>query len=542
MRIAGSGVIAVSVLAGLAAPGAQEVQQRPTFRATTRLVEVSVVVRDRDGRPVQGLTAGDFKVSEEGKPQAIELFTVQDDGTGSAAVAAPSEPRTAAATGSRADFSNVGARRTGGVTAILVDRVNSVDVDQKAARDQLVKFLEQVRQEDIVALYVLETGSIRVLHDFTTDTSALLAALARYRARANGDPEARNVVGADTGDAPTGNPAIDNFLSDSETLIRGRVVRNRVEVTAAGMETIARHLSGIQGRKNLIWITSGFPVISSDEIGRQVAFSGETGRAMRALSDANIAVYPLDDRRIPGYFPLAVTGVSPVAPSRGAPAPTVLPASGFATTAPNQDSMQTLADATGGRAFLHTNDLTDAIRRVTDDARLTYVLGYYPSQTKWDDRFHRINVTVSRPGVSVRYRSGYVATQAPAKVALADVARNPLEATGLRLSARVDHAAGDLQITMRLEPGAVTLRKTAATWDGAVEILIAQTWPTGKLTKTFERTLQLQFPDEAHRQIQDEGFTLTRTVTPEDGAQRLHIVMRDTVTGATGSINIPLPK
>ena len=138
-----------------------------------------------------------------------------------------------------------------------------------------------------------------------------------------------------------------------------------------------------------------------------------------ALSDANIAVYPLDDRRIPGYAPLPVTGVSPVAPSRGAPAPAVLPASGFATTASNQDAMQTLADATGGRAFLHSNDLTDAIRRATDDARLTYVLGYYPAQTKWDDRFHRINVTVTRPGVSVRHRSGYVATQAPAKIALA---------------------------------------------------------------------------------------------------------------------------
>jgi len=536
MRIAACGVIAASALATLAA---QE-PPRPTFRATTRLVEVSVVVRDRDGRPLQGLTADDFKISEDGKPQKIELFTIQDDRVGAPANDAAAGASAARASAARGDFSNVGARRAGSVTAILVDRVNSVDIDQKAARDQLVKFLEQIRPEDTVALYVLETGTIRVLHDFTTDTSALLKSLARYRARANGDPDAANVVGPETGDAPTGDPALDNFLSDSETLIRARVIRNRVEVTAAGMETIARHLSGIQGRKNLIWMTSGFPMIGADELGRPAVFSTEAGRAMRALSDANIAVYPLDDRRIPGYFPLAVTGVSPVAPSRGGPPPTVLAASGFATTASNQDGMQTLADATGGRAFLHTNDLTDAIRRAADDARLTYVVGYYPAQAKWDDRFHRINVSVQKPGVSVRYRSGYVATQTPAKVALADVARNPLEATGLRLSAHVDHVAADLQITMHLEPGAVTLTKKTSTWDGAVEILIAQTWPEGKLTKTFERTLQLQFPDDAHRQIQEEGFTLTRTVTPEAGAHRLHIVMRDAATGATGSINIPM--
>jgi len=534
MRIAAAAAIGTSLIGVLAAQ-----EPRPTFRATTRLIEVSIVARDRDGRPMQGLTADDFRISEDGKPQKIEIFTVQNDRADSPTSAAGAAP--APVVPAPGDFSNVGTRRAGSVTAVLVDRVNSVDIDQKAARDQLVKFLEQVQQEDTVALYVLETGSIRVLHDFTTDTSALLKALARYKARANGDPEARTVVGPDTGDAPTGNPAIDNFLSDSETLIRGRVVRNRAEVTVAGMETIARHLSGIQGRKNLIWITSGYPIISSDELGRQVAFSNETGRAMRALSDANIAVYPLDDRRIPGYFPLGVTGVSPVAPyGRGAPPPNVLPASGFATTAANQDSMQTLADATGGRAFLHSNDLTDALRRAVDDARLIYVLGYYPSQTRWDDRFHRINVSVSRPGVSIRYRSGYVASQAPARTALADVARNPLEATGLRLSAHVERVAADVQITMRLEPGAVTLTKKTSTWDGAVEILIAQTWPDGKLVKTFERTLQLQFPDDAHRQIQEDGFTLTRTVTPDAGAGRLHIVVRDAASGATGSINIPV--
>ncbi|HEV3141368.1 MAG TPA: VWA domain-containing protein, partial [Vicinamibacterales bacterium] len=461
-----------------AVPAAQD--QRPTFRATTRLVEVSVVVHDRDGRPVAGLTASDFKISEDGKPQAIELFAVQDARENETVsvngpplvVGVPSVRSSMAPSPEQTDFSNWREGRNAGVTAILIDRVNSVDVDQKAARDQLVKFLEQIHQEDTVALYVLESSSIRVLHDFTTDTSALLKSLSRYRARANGDPEGNTVVGPDTGD-----PEVDAFLRESETVNRARIIRNRAEVTAAGMETLARHLNGIQGRKNLVWITSGFPLISQDEIGRPIVFSGETGRAMRALSDANIAVYPLDDRRIPGYFPLPVTGPSPMIPSRGPATTGVTPPSTFATTAPNQDSMQRIADATGGRAFLHTNDLTDAIRRAADDARFTYVLGYYPAQTKWDGTFHHVTVNVARPGVSVRYRSGYVATQTPAKIALTDTARNPLEATGLRLSAHVARiaaaasAASDLQITIRLEPSSVTLTKTSATWDGSLEIL-----------------------------------------------------------------------
>lgn len=530
-------------LTACAAAGLSAQEQPPTFRATTRLVEISVVVRDRDGRPVSGLAQADFAISEDGKRQTIELFSAQDDRAGSMPQNAATPTPTAADT--RTDFSNWRAGRTAGVTAILIDRVNSVDVDQKAARDQLVKFLEQIHADDVVALYVLETSSIRILHDFTTDTSALLKALSRYKARANGDPEGKVVVGPDTGDPATGNPAIDNFLSESETVLQGRVVRNRAEVTGAGLETIARHLNGVPGRKNLVWITSGFPIVSKDEIGRAIAFSGETGRAMRALSDANIAVYPLDDRRIPGYFPIAVTGVSPLAPPRGArggpPAP-ITPASGFETTASNQDSMQALADATGGRAYLHTNDLSDAIRRAADDARLTYVLGYYPANTKWDGTFHHITVNVARPGLSVRYRSGYVATQSPAKIALADTARSPLEATGLRLSAHVERAAADVQVTIQLDPSSVTLTKSARTWDGSLEILIAQSFPNGQLKKTFENTLHLQFPDEAHDQIQREGFTMTRTVTQEAGAHKLHIVMRDVATGATGSVNIPLQR
>src|SRR5258708_28142830 len=283
MRIATAVAICACIVTGVSAQ-----DQRPTFRATTRLVEVSVVVHDRDGRRLAGLTANDLKISEDGKPQTIELFSVVDALPSQRTTQNTQNPQNnlgSASSASNVDFSNWREGRNGrntGVTAILIDRVNSVDVDQKAARDQLIKFLEQIHQDDTVALYVLESSSIRVLHDFTTDTSALLTSLSRYRARANGDPEGNTVVGADTGD-----PEIDAFLRESETVLRGTIIRNRADVTVAGMETIARHLSGIQGRKNLVWITSGFPIISKDELGRPTVFSKETGRAMRALSDAN---------------------------------------------------------------------------------------------------------------------------------------------------------------------------------------------------------------------------------------------------------------
>src|SRR5438034_11623272 len=103
MRIAAVAVIVGGLVVGLAGQ-----DQRPSFRATTRLVEVSVVVHDRDGRPLAGLTANDFKISEDGKPQAIELFSVKDDRTATAATAANAaapSPAPNVASEARTDFS-----------------------------------------------------------------------------------------------------------------------------------------------------------------------------------------------------------------------------------------------------------------------------------------------------------------------------------------------------------------------------------------------------------------------------------------------------
>src|SRR5207247_6363200 len=137
-----------------------------TFRATTRLVQVSVVVHDKDGRPVTGLERGDFKLYEDGKEQPIELFSIESDrAAGTAPVQRPSTPTN--------DFSNRGGAN-GAVTVILIDRLNTRVEDQTQARDQVVKFLGQIQRDDHVALYVLESTVVRVLHDFTSDAASLL--------------------------------------------------------------------------------------------------------------------------------------------------------------------------------------------------------------------------------------------------------------------------------------------------------------------------------------------------------------------------------
>jgi len=510
-------------------------QQQPTFRAATRLVEVSVVVvQDRGGRPVTDLTAADFQVLDEGQPQTIELFSTRDERTPGAAAAnagaATSTPvRTETPSSNDGEYTNWHDTNGTSVSVILIDRVNSKDTDQIFVRKQIIKLLEQIQARGRVALYLLEPSRIRVLHDFTTDPAALLRSLERYHVRSNGDPDSSRSVGPIDGD-----PDLDAYVEEMRKNNQGRAQVTQAQITAAGLETIGQHLSGIQGRKNLIWVTSAFPAVGTDELGRPRIHIDDARRAMRMLSDANIAVYPIDDRGIAAYWVFDPAAPTPLVGQAAPTAPSV-----FASTAANNDSMQIVAETTGGRVFT-SNDIAGAVRRAIDDSAFTYVLGYYPTATKWDDTFRRITVKVSRPGVNLRYRTGYFAAKEPPKLSLGTIARSPLDATALRLSVRLAGDGRGRSATVRLPPGAIALTKQGDRWDGAVEILIAQSTPAGKFDTLFENTLHVRFSDEERDQIQREGFTVSRSFDVRPGVHQLHVVLRDATTGAAGSLRIPL--
>src|SRR5205085_11273339 len=228
------------------------------------------------------------------------------------------------------------------------------------------------------------------------------------------------------------------------------VAKNRVEMTADAFEAIAHRLSGIRGRKNVVWVSSGFPLmLNSARFGMEPMNAAAT-RATRAMNDAVVAIYPIDARG------LVVNMLPPVTAGQGA-STFQLPSGGRNTTTDipdrppivpsrtvNFDSLKTLADDTGGRAFFNSNDISGGVRAAIDDGRLTYVLGYYPTHGNWDGGFREITVKVSRSDASVRHRRGYLALPADAAAsatareeALMTEVRNGLEATGIGLAARI---------------------------------------------------------------------------------------------------------
>jgi VWFA-related protein len=503
---------------------------QPTFQATTRLIQVSVVVHDKNGQPVSDLTAADFKLFENGKEQPIQVFSIETDRVAPATLP-PLRPN---------EFSNrLDGRAGGGVTVILFDRLNTAFEDQTRARDQILRFLAQVAPTDRVALYVLESDVVRVLHDFTSDAGRLVRVLKRYLGTTSTELAASDATVPDF--AKTGDAAFDAetaaWLQKATAAVSNQYLRQRAESTSDALEALANHLAAIRGRKNLIWVSSGFPLVINDPLTGPQAQTRPISRATRAINNANIAVYPVDARGLIGAFTSA--------PGAGTPVFATL-----ANTRPNIDTMQEIAESTGGRAFFNTNAIGDAVRRAIDDSRVSYVLGYYPTHAKWDGKFQEINVKVNRSGLEVRHRKGYLALAPLTREgasgragAMGDAMRSPLEATGIGLNARIDRrdgqASGEATLVVQVDARSLTWEKRGALWQGAIDLLIAQTLPDGRTFKTMDTTVDLSANDDKHAQMLQEGFTLTKQVVLRSDAYRLHVVVRDVPTRTTGSLIIP---
>ena len=215
--------------------------------------------------------------------------------------------------------------------------------------------------------------------------------------------------------------------------------------------------------------------------------------------------------------------------------------------AANQDILQSLAEGTGGRAFLNTNDIHGAVRRAADDARMTYVLGYYPTNDVWDGRFHRVRVKVSRPGLEVRHRQGYfaVATQEQAasqrSAALQAAVASPIDASGLGLTLRIDPVEGtpaDYRLTVRVDPGAIALEQRAGESRGALDVIVEQIRADGAHVGRADHTVDIRLSGDRLEQFLRSGLRFDRIVTLMPDAERLRVVVRDVRTGALGAIGV----
>ncbi len=549
-------LLAASVLAGQT--------PAPTFHVSARLIQVSVIVHDKKGDPITGLTKDQFALFDQGAPQRIIFFSEQSGALSPQPNQAhPSTGAQAAASAGANVFSNRPAEGAAGagITAILFDSLNTNFGDTAFARARVEKFLKGIQPGDRVALYGLST-KLLVLHDFTDDADALVQALSQFKASENVETSATKFKESHV------DPLIDGINNDNNQRLADVYMGSRVQNTAAALEAIAKHLAGMPGRKNLVWVSGSFPIsigyfqkrLQGTRPDKQ-AFEQEVEASGRALSSANIAIYPVDAHTLTTLGGVFNAATSPKMTARQLQMTTTRPPD----LAPIGDlgTMQKLAEATGGRVFENTNDIEGAVRSAIDDGRSTYVLGYYPDHNQWDGTFREIKVQVKRSspaersgpaerfGVETRYRRGYMAfpdtplDQNRAPLTAASVLAGQIESTELGLTMQIEPpvaTAGTRQIKahLRIDAAAMRFEQKDGRWTDDVDYLWVQVAGDGGLVISHAQTLTLKLSLETYQTAAANGLKMSFTEVIADPTVELRFVARDRGTGSLGSIKIPL--
>ena len=405
----------VLTTAGLYA-GQQSAPQQPLFRTTTNLVLVDVIVRDKKGAIVTGLTRDDFQLLEDGRPEQIITFAFEQieggntqpidrasllagaSGTAavprvSAPIAAPAAAPVTASPEKPLTSEDVAGHR---LLTLLFDTSSMQPEDVQKATDEAIKWVdEKMSPADLVAVATIGS-SLQVLSDFTSDKEQVHSVLKAFSAA---DGTAYAAVDASTSATDEASASATDDSTTTDVSAQELDTFNN-DVRLRAIKTLAEALAPIQQKKAILYFSSGMQRNGTDN---QVELRAAVNAAVRA----NVQIYPVDSRGLQAVVP----GGSARQGSRGGLAAfTGSAVSGqFTQLAAQQETLTTLASDTGGTAFLDSNDFGEAFGKVTKDISSYYILGYASTNPDKDGRYRRITVRLKNRDVKVEAREGYYA-------------------------------------------------------------------------------------------------------------------------------------
>jgi len=411
-------VVAGAVLAG----------QEPRFRSGVNLVLVDVVVRDRSGAIVTGLTADDFELVEDGARQQILTFAFEHIGKDAVPISGASVLAGAAAAGRTPPPFVPAAGDTASAPAgavpshplssdevaghrlltLLFDTSSMQPEDVQKAVDGAVKWVDgQMTPADLVAVAAIHS-TLQVLSDFTSSKERLHAVLSAFSAT---DGTAFATVDSSTASTDeAAQTATDDATAVDQSAQELDTFNNDVRLRA--LKTLAEALRPIQQKKAIIYFSSGMQRSGTDN---QVELRAAVNAAVRA----NVAIYPVDARGLQTVVP----GGGASRGSRGGLAAFTgsAVAGQFGELAGQQETLTSLASDTGGTAFTDSNDFGEAFAKVERDISSYYILGFSSTNTNKDGRFRRLTVRVrTRSNLRVEAKQGYYADRDFAHTARSD--------------------------------------------------------------------------------------------------------------------------
>lgn len=516
------------------------------FRTQTVLVQVPVVVADKSGKHVRGLDENDFAVLENGKPVKVEHF---EELTGDSAPIALQ----AATPGT---FNNLALdpSHPHNIVVIALDTVNTPFLDQAYGRRELVKFLGQtVNASQVLSLMLITSRGLRVVQGLSNDPASLVAVLKKVGGETS--PMETESVDAQA-DLAAGTiqsglhqisgmdpmTAMNNFVDYGDPLEAQFLQENAIETTMNAFLGIAWSLQGVPGRKSLIWATGGFPfsIFSPDDIpGGHLSSLYE--RAMLALNEAQIAVYPVDIR---GLTP------GPIGSGRGGKMSAQQMVNRAWLQQGGFDTLNEFADMTGGKAFYNTNDLAGSFRRAADDGATYYMLSYYLDTKNGKPGWRKLSVKVNRPGIEIRARTGFLVTNTTMNPRLTrdldmiNALHSPIEGTGIPVTVQWVGAVADgtkkkASFFAHMAAGGLSFDpagRDQLNFDFAAIAFDKNGKEVAQSAQNFSKPV----PEAQLASVRTNGVGFRNSLELLPGTYTVRFVVRDNVTGKIGSVTAPL--
>jgi len=444
--------------------------------------------------------------------------------------------------------------------------VNTPFLDQAYARKELIKYLaNNLDTSQPIGLVLINTKGLKVLQGLTSDSSSLVSTLKKLSGET---PDMQNVdtdtlvAAATTSDGlnlfspspvATTQDGIQNFISQGDVDYAQFKQEDAIETTLNAFLGLAWTLSGIPGRKTVIWATGSFPFFMDSPAalpGGRISVLYE--RTMQALNDSQVAIYPVDVRGLVNYSPIADASLSQL--QHGNAASQQLSGRAWLHTM-TLDTLNEFAEVTGGRAFYNTNDLAGAFKRAVDDGSSYYMLGYYLDTKNTKAGWRQLKVKLDRKDVQIRARQGFLVTNVTMNPQLTrdqDMSfalTSPFEATGLPIMVQwkgqgdPQNKTADNQNKKEVE-FVVHVARNALTIEGThneynvdfMAVAASKNTVAGNIGQNVKGSLT---PPDLEK-IRSSGLGYRNVIDLAPGTYSVRFVVRDNLSGRLGSITAPL--
>jgi len=537
MAAACAGIAALTFLAGMGAFAQQQPDSGVVkFQSTTQLVVETVSVKDKNGNPIEGLTAKDFVVSENGQPQTISFCEFQKlDNTPAPAatgVAQLSQPKAAPPSVTSAPI----APETPGdiryrdrrLLALYFDMTAMPVPDQLRALDAAQKFLHsQITTADLVAIMEYEGGAVKVLQDFTGDRDVLLGVVQKL------------IIGEGQGfeEAEDSDSAADTFAAFGQDDSEFNIFNTDRQLSA--IQTAAKMLGTLNEKKALIYFASG---VQLNGVDNQAQMRATTNAAIRA----NVSLFTIDARGLVANAPMGdATKGSAGGLSMYSGAGAMANAQALQSS---QDTMYTLASDTGGKALFDVNDLGKGIVDAQEALSSYYIIGYYTTNAALDGKFRRVKISLKEiTSAKLDYRQGYFGGKEFNKSTTADKERQLEEAlmlgdpiTDLTIAMEVNYfqlnrAEYYVPVVMKIPGSELALARRGGAERTVIDFIGEIKDEYGTTIQNIRDKVDMKLSGETAAELTKRPIEYDTGYTLLPGTYNIKVLARDDETGRIGT-------